>query len=388
MVNINSMQPSIVLVGPAYPYRGGNALFMSYLYEALASRFNVTFLNYTLLYPALLFPGTTQYDESQGMVKAVPNERVLHSVNPASWLRTARRIHALKPDLVAIDWWNPFFGLCHRAVTTMLGREYRHKMLFITENFISHEARAIDRVLTNIGLHDASCFLALSAIVERDLKQLAGERKIYRSELPVFDFYTLSTAERASKAEFGFADDAEILLFFGYVRKYKGLDVLLRALPLIRKERPKAKLLVAGEFYDEPNLYTSIIAELKLEPHVKLINRFIPNEEVRRFYDVCDVVVQPYRSATQSGILNIAYGFGTPAIVTRVGGLEECMEDGVTGCIAEPDSPESLAQAVHRFFALKSSVDFTANVRQRAAANGFGRVGDVFAQILADCART
>jgi glycosyltransferase involved in cell wall biosynthesis len=381
------MKQSIVLLGPAYPYRGGNALFMSYLYEALADRFNVSFLNYTLLYPSLLFPGTTQYDESQAMVKAVPNKRVLSSVNPASWLHTARRIRALSPDLVAIDWWNPFFGPCHRAVTALLGGEYRHKTLFITENFISHEARAIDRVLTHIGLHHASCFLALSAIVERDLKTLAGQRAVYRSELPVFDFYNSSTAERARKAEFGFAEDDEVLLFFGYVRKYKGLDVLLRALPLIRKERPNVKLLIAGEFYDEPSQYTSLIAELGLEPHVKLINRFIPNEEVRRFYDVCDVVVQPYRSATQSGILNIAYGFGTPAIVTRVGGLEEFMEDGVTGCIAEPNSPASLAEAVRRFFALKERVDFVANVRARAAANSFSQIGDVFERILGDCSK-
>jgi glycosyltransferase involved in cell wall biosynthesis len=239
-------------------------------------------------------------------------------------------------------------------------------------------------------------------VVERDLKPLAAGRPVFRSELPVFDFYAhqsaSATASRTSsetaeaapeaasravlKQEFGFAAEDDVLLFFGYVRAYKGLDVLLRALPAVRRHRPSVKLLVAGEFYDDPQRYADLTAELGLSEHVKIINRFIPNEEVRRFYAVSDVVVQPYRSATQSGILNVAYGFGLPAVVTRVGGLEEYMTDGKTGTIAEPNSPESLAEAVLRFYALRESVDFAAEVRRKAAENSFGRVHEVFAEVL------
>jgi glycosyltransferase involved in cell wall biosynthesis len=392
-----SAQQHIVIVGPAYPYRGGNALFVSYLYEALSAHFRITLLNYSTLYPSLLFPGTTQYDQSQTMVKHVPNERILSSVNPLSWWKTAQRIKSLQPDLVVMDWWNPFFGVCHRAVTTLLGKAFQHKILFLTENFVSHEARTVDRFLTQIGLHHASCFLALSSIVERDLKSLAGSRRIYRSELPVFDFYAQAAPESSPyharqeqysfKQELGLAADDEVLLFFGYVRQYKGLDVLLKAMPSIIAQRPRAKLLVAGEFYDDPILYTSLIKELRLNDVVIVNNRFIPNEEVYKFYAACDVVVQPYRSATQSGILNIAYGFGCPAVVTRVGGLEEYMDDSLTGVIAEPNSPESLAQAVLRFFALRDEgTDFAANVRRKASQNTFAQIHDVFSTILADCA--
>jgi glycosyltransferase involved in cell wall biosynthesis len=382
----------LVLVGPTHPYRGGNALFMSYLYEALAEQFDVYFLNYTLLYPSLLFPGTTQYDTSQAPVKAVPNERVLSSVNPLSWVRTARRIHAIKPDLVVFDWWNPFFAPSHYAVSTLLGSAYRDKILVITENFISHEARAVDKLLTRIGLAKASCFLALSAIVERDLRSVAAGRPIYRSELPIFDVFAsaaqpgqeLSDNElHTLKRAFGFEPDERILLFFGYVRKYKGLDVLLNAMPAILRDHPKTRLLIAGEFYDDQAFYDGLIQDVGIGSAVTLINRFIPNEEVKQLYDVADVLVQPYRSATQSGILNVAYGFGKPVIVTRVGGLEEFVEHGKTGFIVEPESPQAIADAVKEFFKCRNTTNFSAAIREKVRNNSFQRVATVFENIVA-----
>ncbi len=387
-----STRKSIVLIGPAYPYRGGNALFVSHLYEALTDtsrepHFDVTLINYSLLYPSLLFPGTTQFDKSQSVAMRLPSERLLNSINPFSWFQTAKRIKALKPDLVVFDWWNPFFGPCHYAVSMLLGAEYRNKTLFITENMISHESRAIDRLLTSIGLYYASAFLALSDKVAQDMKPLAASRDsrtIYRSELPIFDFYDVPESASAKKEDFGFAPDNDVLLFFGYVRKYKGLDVLLRAMPQIMRDNPNAKLLVAGEFYDEPEFYTGLIQELGIEHNVKVVNEFISNEEVGRFYNVCDVVMMPYRSGTQSGILSIAYGFQKPVIVTRVGGLAEFVDEEQTGLVVEPESPEAIAQAVKRFWTLRSTIDFAANIHRRVQQNGFGQIHEVFEQILRD----
>lgn len=381
-------QKTIVLIGPAYPYRGGNALFMSHLYEALEPHFRVHFINYTLLYPSLLFPGTTQYDQSQAMTKQVPSERLLSSVNPLSWLRVARRVRELKPDLVAFDWWNPFFGPSHYAISSLLGKEFHSKILFITENVISHEARAIDTVLTKLGLVNASSFLTLSSQVAEDVKPFVQDKHVYRSELPVFgDFYaqtSLQTSKEAAKREFGFAPEDDILLFFGYVRKYKGLDILLRALPTMVKENPRIKLLIAGEFYDDPKPYYDLIHELALDGHVTMINRFIPNEEVAKFYAVCDVVMLPYRSATQSGILGIAYGFERPVIITDVGGLAESVDEGKTGFVVQPESLEALAEAVRKFYALRPTTDYAAHVRSKAQSNAFGHIHELFETIIRD----
>jgi glycosyltransferase involved in cell wall biosynthesis len=381
----------IVLVGPSYPYRGGNALFMAYLYEALAEQFDVHFLNYTLLYPSLLFPGTTQYDTSEAPVKVVPNERVLSSINPLSWIRTARRINAIKPDLVVFDWWNPFFAPSHYAVSALLGSAYRGKILVIAENFISHEARAVDTFLTRVGLAKASCFLALSAIVERDLRSVAAGRPIYRSELPIFDAFASASQTRQELSEnelhelkrsFGCAPDERVLLFFGYIRKYKGLDVLLNAMPAILRDHSKTRLLIAGEFYDDQAFYDKLIHDLGIGDAVTLIKGFIPNEKVKPLYDVADVLVQPYRSATQSGILNVAYGFGKPVIVTRVGGLEEFVEHGKTGFIVEPESPQAIAHAVKEFFERRNTTDFAAAIREKVRNNSFQRIATVFERIM------
>jgi glycosyltransferase involved in cell wall biosynthesis len=383
-------QKTIVLIGPTYPYRGGNALFMTYLYEALAPHFRVHFLNYTLLYPSLLFPGTTQFDKSQEMTKQIPNERLLSSVNPLSWLKTARRVQELKPDLVVFDWWNPFFGPCHRAVSGLLGKEFRKKILFITENVISHEARLIDKVLTHLGLANATSFLALSRQVAEDLKPFAKNLPVYRSELPVFGEFYAQTSQNispeAAKKKFGFSENDDVILFFGYIRKYKGLDVLLEAMPQITSANPRVKLLIAGEFYDDPKPYLARVQELGIARQVNIVDEFIPNERVTEFYAACDVVMLPYKSATQSGILGIAYGFERPVIVTDVGGLAESVEQGRTGLIVPPESPEALAEAVKQFYELRTTTDFPANVRAKARSNSFANIHTVFEEMCAKVA--
>jgi glycosyltransferase involved in cell wall biosynthesis len=374
----------IVIIGPAYPYRGGNAMFIQYLCNALSEKFEVKLINYSLLYPSFLFPGTTQFDKSEQVIQGFPNERLVNSINPLSWLKTVRRIRSEKADLVVFDWWNPFFGVCHWAMSRLLRTSYRGNILFITENFISHEARFIDTFLTKLGLQFADKFLALSGQVEQDLQSLAKGRAIFRSELPMFDYSLNATFDSITeRATLGFAPSDNVMMFFGYVRKYKGLDILLKAFPLIQKRIPNAKLLVVGEFYDKPETYTDIVRENGTSDSVKFVNQFIPNEEVGKYFAAADVMVQPYRSATQSGILNVAYSFGVPAVVTRVGGLEEYVTDGVTGIVVEPESPEQIADGVLRFYELRQTVNFPENIRLRVAKSAFNGITDVFASIFA-----
>lgn len=375
----------IALIGPAYPYRGGNALFVTHLYNYLSPHFEVKIFNYKLLYPSFLFPGTTQYDQSKE-AERVPSERIVHSINPFNWICAARKIRKYHPDLVVFDWWNPFFGPCHYAISLFLGKSFRKKILFCTENVISHEGRLVDRWLTRIGLKYAAAYLALSAVVEKDLKAIYPNRRVYRSELPVYDCYAgeqpFNRAEE--RRRLGIAPEEPLLLFFGYVRKYKGLDVLLRALPKTAQSIPNIRLLIVGEFYDRPDEYLNIIRGLGLNDRVRVINQFVPNEEVGRYYTAADVVVLPYREATQSGILNIAYGFDCPVIVTAVGGLTELVDDGVTGIIAEPESPESLADGILRFFRMSETVSFRENVRVKVRQNRFSEIPELFQTILKD----
>lgn len=382
----------IVIVGPAYPYRGGNSLFIGHLNDQLSTEFDVTILNYTLLYPSLLFPGTTQFDKSNVTFKPAKTERIVNSISPFSWLNTAKRINELKPDLVVFDWWHPFFSFCHFSISFLLNQEYKSKIIFITENFISHEGHFVDRLLTKIGLANASAFLSLSEKVEKDLTAISKKRKIYRSELPVYDCYDLKdndgisveSASTTSKIDFGFAKDDFVLLFFGYIRKYKGLDLLLHAMPKLIKENPNIKLLVVGESYEDFSFYNNIVTELNISNNVKMENRFVANEEVGKYYEASDLVVLPYRSATQSGILNVAYGFLKPVLVTDVGGLAEFVENKQTGIIIEPESPSAISDGVLEFYSLKETVNFGENIRTKISQNKFSSIAQLFDQIISD----
>jgi len=376
----------IVLIGPAYPYRGGNALFVAHTYETLKDHFDIKIFNYKLLYPSILFPGTTQFDKSTQQVKRVPNKRLVNSINPLNWFIVASKLKKENADLVIFDWWHPFFGFCHGVISFLLRKEYKNKILFITENVVSHEDNFIDRFLTMFGLRNASKFLTLSRIVEKDVQQYAKGKKVYRSELPVYDCYQQNNNIdfQKTKEELGFNKNSIVLLFFGYVRKYKGLDILIEAFPKIIKENPESRLLIVGEFYDKPDLYFDQIKKFGIEDKVKVVNEFVPNEEVAKYYEVSDIVILPYRSATQSGILNVAYGFNKPVIVTDVGGLAEFVDEGKTGFVVEPDSPDSIGESVKNFIKVKSEVDFFGHITEMNKKNNFNQLPEVIKQIIGD----
>jgi glycosyltransferase involved in cell wall biosynthesis len=378
------LKKKIILIGPSYPYRGGNALFVTHTYESLKNHFDIKIYNYKLLYPSILFPGTTQFDESKGQVFDIPNERVVNSINPFNWFKVAGMLTREKADLVVFDWWHPFFGFCHGVISFLISKKYNNKILFITENVVSHEANAIDKFLTKIGLMFASIFLALSGIVEKEVQQYSKGKKVYRSELPVYDCYKQSTDIdiKKLKTEFGFEEDSLVLLFFGYVRKYKGLDILIEAFPKILSQNPNAKLLIVGEFYDDPKQYFDLIKKFNIEPNVGVINQFVPNEEVAKYYQVSDLVILPYRSATQSGILNVAYGFYKPVIVTDVGGLAEFVDEGKTGFVVKPNSPDEIAKGVNKFIEKKDKVDFTNQIQERNTKNSFNQLPEVIEKII------
>ena len=380
----DTRKKKIIIVGPAYPYRGGNSLFVSYVFDSLKLEFDVKVINYKLLYPSILFPGTTQFDKSNVIIKKVENERVINSINPFTWIKAAIKIGKEKPDLIVFDWWHPFFSFCHFTISFLVKKGFRNKILFITENFVSHEGHLIDKLLTKIGLKNASAFLALSDKVEKDLRSSGSKKKIYRSELPVYECYKPNITSEQTKGKFGYTPANKVLLFFGYIRKYKGLDLLIEAMPNIIKEIPEVRLLIVGEFYDDPKPYLDKIEELGISNYIKIVNKFVPNEEVSEYYLTSDLNILPYRSATQSGILNISYGFHMPVLVTNVGGLSESVLNERTGIVIEPNSIEAIVIGVRDFFRLKQKVDFSHNIEDHIKENKFEKLPLLFQQIIED----
>jgi glycosyltransferase involved in cell wall biosynthesis len=365
----------IVLIGPAYPLRGGNALFVAYLYEALRAGNDVEVISFSRLYPGFLFPGVRQHDVSTVAIKQHPARHVIDCLNPLTWFKAAAMAAEEKPDILVITWWNPFFGPIVRTIARSFKRRTGKPVLIITENVISHEGRFVDKLLTKLALGTADAFMALSSVVEDTVKKMYPQTPVVRSSLPIYDCYQSAdrlTREEAQK-KLGI-EGKDVLLFFGYVRQYKGLMNLLSAMPAVLKRIPKAHLLVVGEFYDDPAPYDEAIRRFALKDHVTVVNEYVPNERVHEFFTASHVVVLPYNEATQSGILSIALGFAKPAIVTNVGGLAELIEDGKTGYVVPPNEVPALANAAVRFFELNDRETFSKNVEAKARENGFAQI--------------
>ncbi|MBI5661024.1 MAG: glycosyltransferase [Ignavibacterium album] len=379
---MNARRKKIIIIGPTFPYRGGNALYVSFLYETLSKEFDVMIYNYKLLYPSFLFPGKTQFELSNE-VKKIPSERIVNSLNPFNWIKVASRINSEKPDLIIFDWWHPYFALCHFFISSFINKKLKKRILFITENYISHEGHFIDRLLTRIGLYNSRYFIALSEKVDSELRKNFKDINIFRSELPVYNHLTGNTDKiEELKSKFSINSNDNVLLFFGYVRKYKGLDILIEALALVISEMKNIKLLVAGEFYENQKIYNDLIKKYNLQNHVLFFNQYIPNEKVKEFFLVSDVVVLPYRSATQSGILNLAYGFRKPVIVTKVGGLSEFVLDGQTGFIVNDPEPKHIADTIKTFYQLKNRIDFESNISEFIKTNRFNNINEIINKIL------
>jgi glycosyltransferase involved in cell wall biosynthesis len=236
--------------------------------------------------------------------------------------------------------------------------------------------------LTRIGLKNASAFLALSDKVEKELLLSGYQKKIYRSELPVYECYKPDIPTEKASRSFGYTKENKVLLFFGYIRKYKGLDLLIEAMPEIIKDFPEVKLLIVGEFYDDPHIYIDKIKDLGIMNYVEIINKYVANEEVGEYYLASDLNILPYRSATQSGILNVSYGFLKPVLVTDVGGLSESVENEKTGIIIEANSTDAIVKGVKDFFRLKGKVDFSENIKNYIKQNKFEKIPELFKQII------
>jgi len=350
----------IIIVGTAYPLRGGIAHYIALLYRNLKQRHDVGIINFKRQYPKILFPGKTQEDTGEETIP-VESEQVLDSINPLNWIRVAMSIRKKHPDIVIFKYWMPFFAPCFGTIAALCRWQTKTKVLFICDNVIPHERRFGDRFLTMFAFKFVDYFVVQSNAVEKDLIAFFPQAKYKHLPHPIYDIFGHGFSKQEAKSILNISAD-KVILFFGYVRAYKGLHILIEAMPNIL-QRIKVKLLVVGEFYDDEEKYRFKIRGLGLQEDVVVFSDYVPNEKVGLYFSAADVVVLPYISATQSGIVQIAYNFDKPVIATNVGGLAEVVLDNRTGFIVPPENPMAVAEAVVRFYEEKKEEEFVENVK-------------------------
>ena len=340
----------VTLVGPIYPYRGGIAHHTAMLYRALVTReHQVLLYSFKRQYPRWLFPGRTDRDPSALKLDA-ECEYTLDSLNPLTWLATAQAIRARRPDVLILQWWVPFFAPMW-AVLARVARRVGIKVLFICHNVLPHEQRPWDVWLAKRVLRLGDGFLVPSQEERMRLLGLLPGRRVEVAPHPIYDMFAGQAIPRdEARWRLALPPPAPILLFFGFVREYKGLRYLLEAMPVIRIEFADVRLLVVGEFWQDKQTYLDQIERLDIARNVVVVDRYVPNEEVPVYFAAADVVVLPYTDVTQSGVVQLAFGFGVPVITTRVGGLAEVVADGETGLLVPPGDCAALAEGVKRYF--------------------------------------
>ncbi|RPE05924.1 glycosyltransferase [Chitinophaga lutea] len=340
----------IIILGPAHPLRGGLAAFNERLAEQLTAQGNdVEIHTFSFQYPAFMFPGKTQYATGPAPAN-LRIKRSVHSMNPLNWFRTGRAIAKQRPDIVIVAFWLPLMAPSLGTIAKMIRKNGHSRIIGLVHNLIPHEKRPGDVPFTRYFVRQCDAFITLSREVENDLKQFTKAPVAFAPH-PVYDSFGDPVPQETARKHLGLHPQHRYLLFFGFIRAYKGLDLLLEAFADPRLQAmDNLHLLVAGEFYEDKKKYEPL-----LTPRVQLIEDFIPNEEVKYYFSAADLVVQPYRTATQSGISQMAYHFEKPMLVTNVGGLPEIVPDGKAGYVTEP-SPKAIADGILRFLDQPSGV--------------------------------
>ena len=363
----------VTIIGPAYPLRGGIAHHVYYLERELTARgHTVQVISFRKLYPALLFPGKTEFDTSAARLDA-NGIALLNALNPITWARAAKAVKAFSPEVVIFQWWHPFFAL----MVGTLARMFRSKGLrciLECHNVFSHESGSFDRLLLGFAAKPIDSFITHSSSDRRDFVPFASGKRISVSPLPVPNEFSGGVNPTRN---------GRTLLFFGMVRKYKGLDVLLRAMPkvLAHEECRECRLLIAGEFYDSVDKYQKLIQENGLEEYVSIDNRYVPNEEIAGLFNSVDVLVLPYLNATQSAVARIALANALPLIASRTGGLQEIVIEDFNGLLFPVADSDALAEQIIFYFSHNLGPVFAKNI-QSTATKGREQLGSVIEEMV------
>lgn len=363
----------IIIAGPAYPYRGGIAAFNERLANELISEgHDVELYTFTLQYPSFLFPGKTQYSN------ASPPEnlkiyRKINSVNPFNWLAIGREIKKKEADILIVKFWLPFMAPCLGTIARKAKKNGKTKVLSILDNIIPHEKRPGDKLLASYFASSMDSFIAMSQSVLQDVEALDKKKPKLLSPHPLYDHFGKPVERQTALKELGLDENKRYMLFFGFIRDYKGLDLLMRAYADKGFEEKNVELIVAGEFYNNSEKYFKLEKELGLKGKIRWFNDFVPDDKVRYFFSAADIIVQPYITATQSGVTQIGYHFEKPMLVTDVGGLAEIIPDGKAGYVVKPE-PKAVKDALMDFFENNRADYFIEGVKEEKKKYAWARM--------------
>lgn len=348
----SSSDKKVIIIGPAHPLRGGLASFNERLAKQfLQQGFDTCIYTFSLQYPNFLFPGTTQYS-TESAPKNMAIKVCINSINPFNWIKIGWQLKNEQAAIIVVRYWLPFMGACLGSILRIAKRNKKTKIICIADNIIPHEKRLGDNQLTKYFVKPVDAFVTMSKKVMCDLKTFSSKPALQMVH-PLYDNFGEALNKSEARAFLSLNKDDKIILFFGFIRKYKGLDILLDAMKILQQQHTNLniKLLVAGEFYDDKKLYEEQIAQLNISSQLILKTDFIPDTEVRYFLSAADFVIQPYKNATQSGVTPLAYHFNKPMLVTNVGGLPDMVHDKKVGLVAEPNA-NSIAEKIVELYEL------------------------------------
>ena len=341
----------VLIMGPAHPLRGGLATFN----QRLAQQFideghQCELVSFSMQYPSFLFPGTSQYS-SEPPPERLTIHTLINSVNPLNWVTTGNRLRKWAPDLIVVRFWLPFMGPALGTILRIAKRNRKTRVVCIADNVIPHERRPGDRLFTKYFLRSCDAFVTMSENVLHDLRQFEPQKPAHLVQHPLYDNFGASVGKTEARKHLHLPAEEKLLLFFGFIRQYKGLDLLLEAMADERIRKEDIRLLIAGEFYEDAAPYMQQVERLGIGKSLELRTQFIPDSEVKYYLCAADAVVQPYRAATQSGVTPLAYHFEKPMIVTNVGGLPALVPHEKAGLVTSPE-PAAIAASILEFYEL------------------------------------
>ncbi len=373
----------VIIIGPGHPLRGGLATFNQRLAkEFIDQGHDCSIYSFSLQYPSFLFPGKTQYS-NEPAPEGLTIHTVINSINPFNWIKIGNRLKKDRPDLIVVRFWLPFMGPALGTILRRVRKNRHTKIVCIADNVIPHEKRFGDRPFTKYFLKSCDAFITMSEKVMADLRLFQKTKLARLVSHPLYDNFGAIISKTDSRKHLGIAENEKLILFFGFIRKYKGLDLLLEAMAVLKKQGETGiKLLVAGEFYEDAAPYHEQVKKLSLEDQLILKTEFIPDSEVKYYLCAADAVIQPYRNATQSGVTPLAYHFEKPMVVTNVGGLPTLVPHEKVGLVVEP-TPVAIAAGILKFYQLGESY-FIPHLRKEKQQYSWGRMVDTITQITND----
>ena len=371
----------IVLLGTAYPFRGGLATFNERLARQLqAEGHKVEVITFTLQYPSFLFPGKTQYSSEKAPTDLHISQQV-NSCNPLNWIKVGRRIRQMQPDLLITCYWMAFFAPCYSIIERIAKSNGKTRCVALVHNMIPHEPSLLDKLFAPLYVRATDGFVALSDSVVQDINRLDPSHKPKTSyPHPIYDHYGEQMSKEEACLALHLQPEKQYMLFFGLVRAYKGLDLLLDAFGFVKDQLPNLQLIIAGEFYEDEDKYRTQIASNQLTDRVIIKNEFIADADLRKYFGVADLIVQPYKSATQSGVTQVAFHFEKPMLVTNVGGLGEIVHDHQMGYAVDPNA-QAIAEALTDYYTQNRQADYTTYLIQQKENYSWAKLAESFVTI-------